>query len=56
MDSLLAHTPKFVVVVLAAIGFLVTSVKVIRYVQLLLSLFVLSGTNVRTTPLSTILN
>jgi len=46
VNSLLAYVPKPALAAFAAIGLITVSRKVISYVQLLLSLFVLPGANV----------
>jgi len=54
MDTLLEKVPSVVTVFFAAIGVLFLGGKVISYVQLLLSLFVLSGKNVRSQHLQSL--
>lgn len=53
-DSILAYVPKAATAAFAVIGFIFMADRVISYVRLLLSLFVLKGTNVSLT-LSTLL-
>lgn len=46
LNSLLAHMPKAAVATFAVIGFIFVADRSISYIRLLLSLFVLKGTNV----------
>ncbi|RAL58971.1 hypothetical protein DID88_009262 [Monilinia fructigena] len=48
LDTILSNVPKAVLVGLAGIGGVIVAGKVLSYTQLLLSLFVLSGKNLRT--------
>jgi hypothetical protein len=52
MDSIIDPIPKSVLTAFAGIGFVFISSKVISYIQLLLSLFALSGKNVSWLPMS----
>jgi 17beta-estradiol 17-dehydrogenase / very-long-chain 3-oxoacyl-CoA reductase len=49
MDAIVDKIPNFAIKAFAAIGFVFLGSKVISYIRLLLSLFVLSGKNVSTT-------
>jgi hypothetical protein len=55
-NALLAKVPNSLLVGFATIGLLAVSSKVINYTRLLLSLFVLSGKNVRTPTLPNLPN
>jgi len=48
--EILDKVPKPLLTAFAAIGFVVIAGKVVSYIQLLLDLFVLPGTNVSTIP------
>ncbi|KAA8564187.1 hypothetical protein MFRU_065g00230 [Monilinia fructicola] len=48
LDAILSHVPQAILIGLAGIGAVIVAGKVLSYTQLLLSLFVLSGKNLRT--------